>query len=285
MLDDDDAVPAVHDALENLEQALHVVAVESGGRFVQEQQSCTWANRRKIGVWSQKFDIRNAISNCRTASGVVAEVADEFQALGFAAGEGVERLTKREVAEADGIERDETLVDFGFVGEEVQGVAHGGREQVGDGFALPADGQHLGLEAAALADGAGHEHIGEELHLHTLAAEALAVIAAALAAVEGKAGGVEAGRLGGGRGRVEFADEFPGLGVERGIRARRAAQRRLINQHDFGKKDIGGDAADGGGVFSQLVALGQQALVDYVVEEGGFAGAGDTTQTDQSFQG
>ena len=36
--------------------------------------------------------------------GVGAEVADEFEALGFAAAEGVERLAEREVAEADGFE-------------------------------------------------------------------------------------------------------------------------------------------------------------------------------------
>jgi hypothetical protein len=36
--------------------------------------------------------------------GVGAEVADEFEALGFAAAEGVEGLAEGEVAEADGFE-------------------------------------------------------------------------------------------------------------------------------------------------------------------------------------
>jgi len=38
VLDDDDAVPAVDELLEHAEEALHVVAVKSGRRFVQQQK-------------------------------------------------------------------------------------------------------------------------------------------------------------------------------------------------------------------------------------------------------
>jgi hypothetical protein len=73
-----------------------------------------------------------------------------------------------------------------------------GGEEVGDGAVVPADGEDFGFEAAAFADGAGDEHVGEELHLDAFVAEALAVVAAAVAAVEGKGRGAEAGGLGGG---------------------------------------------------------------------------------------
>ena len=42
------------------------------------------------------------------------------------------------------------------------------------------------------------------------------------------------------------------------------------------------DGLDRGGVFGELEALRHQALVDDVVEEGGFAGAGDAGQADQA---
>jgi len=47
VLDDDEAVAAIHDLLQDGEQALHVVAVQSGGGFVQEEQGA----RREAGGW------------------------------------------------------------------------------------------------------------------------------------------------------------------------------------------------------------------------------------------
>ena len=43
--------------------------------------------------------------------------------------------------------------------ESWQGISDAGGEEVGDREAFPADGQHLRLEAAGLADRAGHEHV------------------------------------------------------------------------------------------------------------------------------
>ena len=80
-------------------------------------------------------------------------------------------------------------VQKGGAGEEREGVGDGGGEEVGDGAVVPADREDLGFEAAAFADGAGDEDVGEELHLDAFVAEALAVVAAALAGVEGKGGG------------------------------------------------------------------------------------------------
>ena len=70
--------------------------------------------------------------------------------------------------------------------EQSQRVHEGRGEQIRDGFSIPADGQHLGFKASPFAHRAGHEHVGKELHFDALAAEALAVVATTVAAVERK---------------------------------------------------------------------------------------------------
>ena len=87
MLDDDDAVAAIDERLQHGEEAFDVVAVQAGGGLVEQEQ------RAGVGVGR---------------AGVAAEIADQFQALRFAAAEGVERLAEGEIAEADGVEAGET---------------------------------------------------------------------------------------------------------------------------------------------------------------------------------
>ena len=169
-------------------------------------------------------------------------------------------------------------------GEKRQRVADAGVEQVGDRAAVPGDCEHLGLETAARADRARHKHIGKELHLNALVAEPLAVVAAAVAAVERKAGRAEAGRLRGGRRGVELADALPRLGVERRIGARRAADRRLVDEDDLAQFQVGVDRLDRGGILGRLPALREQALVNDIVEQRGFAGTGDAAQADQPLE-
>ncbi len=168
--------------------------------------------------------------------------------------------------------------------EERERVGDTGGEEVGDGAFVPFDREHLGFEAAGFADGARDEDVGEKLHLDALVAETLTMIAAAVTAVEREARGAEAGRLRGGRGSEQIADEFPGLRVERGIRARSARQRRLIDEDDFGKRGVARDRLDRSGVLGELEAVREEALVDDVVEEGGFAGTGDAGEADEAAQ-
>jgi hypothetical protein len=168
----------------------------------------------------------------------IAEVADELEALGFAAAEGIERLAEGEVAETHGFERGEAALDGGVRGEKRQGIVDAGVQQIGNGTTVPLDGENLGLETAAVADGTRDKDVGKKLHLDAFVAESLAVVAAAVAAVEGKARRAEAGGLRGGRGGVQLADEFPRLGVERGVGARRARERRLVDEDDFGEIEV-----------------------------------------------
>ena len=199
--------------------------------------------------------------------GQAAEVADELEPLRFASAERIQRLAEREIAEADLGEHGEPALNVRLRREKRQRVADGRVEQIGDRAAVPGDRQHLWLEAAAFADRARHEDVGEELHLDAFVAEPLAVVAAAVAAVEREAAGAVTGLLRGGRRGVELPDELPCLGVERRIGPRRAADRRLVDKHDIGEFEVGADLPDAGGILRRLVTPGEQALVDDVVQQ------------------
>ncbi len=129
------------------------MAVEPGRRLVQEQK-------------------RSGVFPGRAGPAEPAEVADELQALGFAAAERVEGLAEREVAEPDGVEAGQPRTDRPAVVEEGEGRRDRSVEQVRDRPAAPGDRENLRPEAPALADGAGNEHVREKLHLDALVPEA-----------------------------------------------------------------------------------------------------------------
>ena len=143
VLDDDDAVAAIDQRLQNAEEAFDVVAVQTGGRLVEEQQGA--------GGWPdlRGFAFDGGVCSCGRPLNA-SEIADELQPLRFAAAERVERLAEREVAEADRIEAGESRVNRGVLGEERQRIGHAGREQVGDGAAVPLNREDLGFEAPSL---------------------------------------------------------------------------------------------------------------------------------------
>ena len=89
--------------------------------------------------------------------------------------------------------------------------------------------ERLGVEAPPAAHVAQHLHVRQEAHLDRLHALALAGLAAAAGGVEGEAaGGVAADARLGGAG-VDAADLVPEADVGRRARARRLADRRLID--------------------------------------------------------
>jgi hypothetical protein len=109
-----------------------------------------------------------------------ADLGGEADALAFAAGERGGVAVEREVGEADGAEEFEALDDLaadafgdeGFAGGEVRLMAaerravERERGEVGDGEAADFDGERLGAQALAAADGAGRG--GHVVH-HVLA--------------------------------------------------------------------------------------------------------------------
>ncbi len=120
------------------------------------------------------------VENVEHAAQARADLCGEADALAFAAGERGGVAIEREVVQADGAEELEALDDFaadafgdeGFARGEVEidgggeGAVERKRGEVGDGEAADFDGQRLGAQALAAADGAGRG--GHEVH-HVLA--------------------------------------------------------------------------------------------------------------------
>ncbi len=58
----------------------------------------------------------------------------------------------------------------------------------------------------------------------------------------------------------------------------------MIDEHDLGERVVAGDGGDPRGVLGELAALGEQALVDDLVEQGGLAGTGDAGEGDEAVE-
>ena len=207
VLDDDDGVAEVGEAMEDVEELADVVEVEAGGGLVEEVEGA--------------------------AGLALGELAGELHALGFAAGERGGGLAEVDVAEADVDEGLELGVDGGDVLEDGDGVFDGEVEDVGDGVAVELDRERLLVVAAAVADFAEDVDVGEEVHLDAALAFALAGFAAAALDVEGEAAGLVAALAGFGEHGEEVADGGEDAGVGGGVGARGAADGRLVDLDDF----------------------------------------------------
>ena len=89
---------------------------------------------------SPECGLRSSLrTDCVGAYDCLGEVADQFQALAFAAGEGVDGLAQPEVAKAHFLQQLQALdgalrrAGLGEPGQEGDGFLDGGVQQVGDG--------------------------------------------------------------------------------------------------------------------------------------------------------
>ena len=114
--------------------------------------------------------------------------------------------------------------------EECQRLAHGQLQHLVDVEPVVADVEDAALEARAFALLADQLDVGQELHLDGDGAVALAGFAAAAGDVEREVAGGVAAALGSGVEANSVADEVESLDVGDRIRARRAADGRLIDQ-------------------------------------------------------
>ena len=239
----DERVAGFGQAMQQADQAGHVLAVQAGRGFVEKQQRAALA-----GV-------------------DLGKVADQLEALGFAAGERRERLAHREVAEADFFEAGELGGGRRTFAEELTRLGDGHREQVADGLPVVMETEHLVAEAFAVAGRAGQRDVRDELHLDRLPARAAAAFAAAFAGVEGEVRGREARRLGF-RGIAEQrADRVPGADIERRVGAGRARRRGLVDQRDLRRFLVELHPLQ----FRRFVARLRIASADDLVEQGGLA--------------
>ena len=152
MLDHDDRVPRVGQAMEHVQQLLNVGKVQAGGRLVQDVD--------------------------RVAGGDAGQFLGQFHPLRLAAGECGRALAQFDVAQPHVGQRLHNALYLGYVGKKRQRFLHVHVQHVGDVLALVADLQRLAVETFPLAHVARHPHVGQKVHLHFLLAVTLAGLAA-----------------------------------------------------------------------------------------------------------
>ena len=210
------------------------------------------------------------------------ELGRELDALRLAARERRRRLAELDVVEADVVQRLQPPAQLGLLAEELERLLDRHRQHVGDRRALVADVERLAVVALALADLARHVHVGQEVHLDADHPVARARLAAAALDVEREAPRRVAARARLGRERVELAHAREQVGVGRGVRARRAADRRLVDLDHLVELLEPLDRA----VRARLEAGAQQPVgeraVDHVVDERRLARARDARDRDEA---
>ena len=142
VLDHDHGIAEVGQAMEHVEELADIVEVEPGGRFVKDVQGFA-----RIGP---------------------CELGGQLHALGLAAGKRRRRLTEREVAQPDVVERLEDLADPRHVREQFERSGDRHVQHVGDRLAVEPDGQGLGRVPGTAAGVASDPDIGEKVHLDAL---------------------------------------------------------------------------------------------------------------------
>ena len=162
----------------------------------------------------------------------MAEFGRELHALRLAARERGRRLSELDVAEAHVAQALEHAPDLRVRLEEADRVLDRRLEDVGDRLAAVADLERLARVALPLAGLAGDEDVGQEVHLDLLDALALARLAAPALHVEREAAGLVSADLRLGNERPDAADLVEDARVGRGVRPRRAADRRLVDLDD-----------------------------------------------------
>src|SRR4051812_13477371 len=247
VLDDDDRVPLVDQAVQDVEQALDVREVQARGRLVEDVE--------------------------RAARGDLRELGRELHALRLATRQRRRRLAEPDVAEPDVAQRLQPPVDLRDVLEELDGLLDGHVEHVGDRLALEADLERLAVVALAVALLARDVDVGQEVHLDLDLAVAAADLAAPALDVEREAARLVAAdprllRLG-----EQVADDVEEAGVRRRVGPRRAADRRLVDLDDLVDVVEARDAVVRAGPLARPVQAVGHRLEEDLVDERGLARA------------
>ena len=148
-----------------------------------------------------------------------------------------------------------------------QRLLDGHVEHVGDVLALEADLERLAVVALAVALLAGHVDVGQEVHLDLDLTVAAAHLAAPALDVEAEAAWLVAAGAGLLRLREEVADHVEQPRVRRRVRARRAADRRLVDRDDLVELVEPVDRAVRARPAARAVQAVGDGLVEHLVDE------------------
>src|SRR5579862_6782370 len=203
----------------------------------------------------------------RVRLALAAEVRRELHALRLATRERRETLAEAEVVEADVGERAEAGGDVRRVGEERGRFGHREIQDLANRLAVVADLEHIRLEAGAGAFRARDVDVREELHLDLLEPLAGAALAAAAGDVEGERRrrvAAEPRFLGA---REAGADQVEGTEIRDRVRARRGADRRLIDEDHLGDPLRALDGAARARDADRLAAALLEPAVEHVLDQ------------------
>ena len=179
-----------------------------------------------------------------------------------------------DVSEPDVVERLELDRDVRHRREEVVRLGDRHLEDVGDRLALEVDLERFAVVALALADLARHVDVREELHLDLQDPVALAVLAATALDVEAEAAGLVAADARLGDAGEELADRAEQAGVRRRVRARRPADRALVDLDDLVDVLDAGEAVVRPDRLARAVQLAGEGPVEDVRHERRLAAPG-----------
>ena len=245
MLDDDDGVAGLHQPLDDLQQFLDVLEVQTRRGLVQ--------------------DVDGA------ARGPLGQLLAQLDPLGLAAGQGGGALAQADVAQAHLHEGLQLVGQHRDGLEQGQRLLHGHGQHVGDALALVVHFQGLAVVALALALLAGDVDVGQEMHLDLEHAVAFALLAAATLDVEAEAPGQVAPRLALRQLGEQFTQRREQAGVGGGVAPGGAADGSLVDVDDLVHQLQALDGPVLAHHVGALVQLVGQGLVQDLVHQGALA--------------
>ena len=171
-----------------------------------------------------------------------------------------------------------------FGDREFQHVGNRQRRPAGAAPVLQRDLQHLGPEAPAVAVRAAQVDVGQELHLDMFEAIATAGRAAAIAGIEGEGAGAVVTLLRQWFGREQLPDGIEGADIAGRIGAGGLADGRLIDHHHILDQRRAAQLAQRARPLGRPAEPLEQAGIQHILHQGGFARAGHAAQTEQAMQ-
>ena len=212
---------------------------------------------------------RRLVQDVEGAAGAPAgQLLGQLDPLRLAAGQRRGRLSHRDVAESDVLQRPQLARDRRHVLEQGQGLIDGQLQDIGDGRSPISDLQRLPVVAAPLALLAGDIDVGQEVHLDGLDPASLAGLAASALDVEREPPRpVTAGaRLG--QHREQLPDDREKSGVGGRVRPGRPADGRLVDLDDLVHQIGALDAPVGAGRRRGAIKIAGEGAVQDAVDEG-----------------
>ena len=211
----------------------------------------------------------------RAAGGPARQLLRQLHALRLAARQRRRLLPDLDVVEADAFQGFQLVAHARHGLEELRAFLDRHVEDVGDGLALELDLKRLAVVALALALVAGDVDVGQEMHLDLDQPVALAGLAAPTLDVERETPGLVAARPRLGQLGKPLADGREGPGVGRGIGARRAPDRALVDVDDLVEIFDALDALMLRRMLARARELAGDTLVERLDQQGRLAAAGD----------